>query len=1158
MSVKVSAAELRAMSECGRYPALLARTCALGEAPHAIDYATLLADVLEQEVDDESEGSPRFRRMIEDGELGAAEALLDMGAGGSDDTALLQRERARWEGELRSRFRSVMGRLLLLEPAEDTSLRDLNCRVTELAQDQYLRRYRPGRVVEALDAIGRNLESIARSTAASLREELGRLRKVLEGRAGDRDLGAAVQRLASALDSEEMLPLAVRYAELARRAKDRQLSPQDIRALNTPPESSGRLVRTRASVLASLGGDADARAAIDQLGRLSFASEFEKDRTRDLLRALVPGSLGKFDTQTVADRLRRFLGISPSEHSRPQQSTIGAAFRLELENPRVPSLRKGDRMFRGGVQLLIPLRIDETTAPQVVRNAPQDSVKLLYCPWGLRANPRRGSLGAEMVATFDNVDLLRIAESPIEKRSHAFQQVILPRLPLNRVRPYQAGGPVQPEMFRGRREIIERLKRPKGGTILFSGRMMGKSSILTKIHQDIQADSRVDGAPQQFGVFISNATEDLVGPLVEKLCACLPAVEKKKFEDADRQNHDAPGLRPNQRTERVRKRLANLRAIVTAILRSGRLTILIDEADRFAARDARLPRDESLAWVLRDLEIENPDNLRIVFAGFQTIHRQVIFENGAFANWFGMETLGPLDQEDAAALVREPFADLGFIFASDAGVSRICEFTARHPLLIHEVCARVIDRVDARRGDSLEEEEIVVEAGDVESVCREDQLRDRVRQVLSLNLNDYPRLKLMVYLILYAGAAEGGRSIDLDSFRLEDLRNLLSDYFGSQFNEYFGERSIGALVEELRSLGLVSRQADSYSFANRTFAGMLTEDRQFSDELARLFGVVTDPDRADERRFPTLPTESFERLVHPDTGHVCVIGLPKTMRSTIAKECFSQQQSHVVLEVGGCRAMEDLRERLRAQFKETRKTLSFADLLIKNNVKTVVLDQADDAAASGVLGAVIAELEARRVRMVAFGGAPLARCYAGELAALDVHPICLSRLRSQDIKAWAEGEGDPQIILDSGARSALRASTGGYFPLLVEFRTFAARNLRRSNEKEILPKPEDVLAFQRELRASVIDETLLGAISPLERRLLESLFRQARENGTEVFEWEFVDQIVIEALVGEDAKIRWLDRLEVLYLLDLIQDGTEGDRRVIRIDTKGPLRLVFQ
>ena len=276
--------------------------------------------------------------------------------------------------------------------------------------------------------------------------------------------------------------------------------------------------------------------------------------------------------------------------------------------------------------------------------------------------------------------LARLGEHLLDQRAHAFQQVILLEYRSQRVQPYQGGGPVSPEMFRGRREVISKLKQPRGGTVLFSGRMMGKSSISEQNPHGHPGAKECGGRAkraervhlQRCGGHSASAGREVFG------LARQP--RRRVFKQPSKAG--AYGELETQRAQgKTAKRLENFRQLIGAILNTGiHLAILIDEADKFAAADADKPREESLAWLLRDLEHEMPDNLRVVFAGFQTIHRQVLFENGAFANWFGLVQLGPLDTDDAKALVVEPFADLGFVFTSEAGVERILDFTGRHPL----------------------------------------------------------------------------------------------------------------------------------------------------------------------------------------------------------------------------------------------------------------------------------------------------------------------------------------------------------------------------------------------------------------------------------------------------------------------------------------------
>jgi hypothetical protein len=1162
--------QLRLLEEVTLYPAVLSRLGAVasGTVTESLPIDLLLQDVLEPDLAEETSLDNRFGRLLDEGETAAAQTLKELRGGDPQTGTLILRTKVKFASDIETTLRRVMGLLLILKDTQHPRLRELSTTVDALSRDAYLRAHRPGRLLQLLAPLERELEQLVTETLDRVRREVEDLRAALNP-SNERDLSIALQRLDHVLQSPESLPVAQRLLALAKRALHGQLSPEDLKILHQEGIQRERLVRPRGDFPADVKSAADVLALLGREDpRLKFASEFERDKTRELFRALLPeGEV--LNTAAVARRLLTFLGLPSEIPSDSYRGSLGSSFRIRIPVPRIPALRDGGRYFPQGIQLVVPYRTDESAIPKLLQDTPKDALRIVYFPGRLDRPLRQVFYLDSDVGYIDHVDLLRLGECLQDQRSHAFQQIILPRLPLERVKPYQGGGPVSPEMFRGRRDVIERLKQPRGGTVLFSGRMMGKSSILTKIHNDIQASQRAGSTSREFSVFISNAAEDLLTPLVEKLASMLGGERGSKFLQADRSLAPSPTLRPRDRQERARQRLANFRSLVNILLerRESHLTILLDEADRFAAADAERPRAESLAWLLRDLEQEMPDRLRVVFAGFQTIHHQVLFKSGAFANWFGLEQLGALAEEDAGSLVIEPFADFGFTFASRAGVDRIMEFTGRHPLLIQETCARLMERMAARRRGAPEDETILIQAGDVETVCRDDQLRDRVRQVLSLNLDEYPRLKLMVYLILFAsGMSDSRRSLSLEEFKLDDLKETLIDFYQAQFNDYFDERSIGALVQELMALGLVSRRGDSYEFVNRTFAAMLQEDRGFDNELQRLLERVTNPDRSEVRRFFTLPNEDLERILRLERGHILVLGLPGTLRTFIANALFeSDSRSRTdtfLLSARGCRNLEEVHDRLKAELKERRKTLSLDDLLVKNNIKTIVFDNVDELSGGGALVKLAQQLAERDLRMVAFGGPVLARHYVAELAAYDVDVVPLRRLRPQDIKAWGEqlsgSSGDFQIIFDEERSRSLAKVTGGYFPLLTRFKEFVRR--RSYNAREIIPSLQDVAGFAKDLTPPAVEETLLAPLDPQERGLLAKLYEFASKEDIWDVEWEFIDEMVLSPLASgtQEPLTVWRDRFEVLRLLDLLEERPVAGRRKVLIAKEGPLHIAFK
>lgn len=1159
MSIKT--AELRLIDESNNYPALLSRLAAGDAELTSLD---ALRDALEPDISGITDPRQRFNHLRDQGELGAAQLLRVEGA--REDDGLLA-AKARLRQDLDLLLRQIRGRLLILNDGDPETVKQMSRQVEDLASNDYLREFRPGSLLNQLRLLDELLDKRIEVARERVRRDIEDLRVSIRI-ADDRDFTIAMQRLEQLPSAQETLPTAQRLLVLARRAREGQLSSEDLRLLHQQGSLRGRLTRPR-SDFPQIRQVVEALDLIDRSdGVLRFPGETEREQARRLFRALLPATVNApLNTGIVAQQLGKFIGFR--QHETPaHRSQIGSAFRLHVPAPRIPALRDSERYYPKGIQLLIP--VAESRVQDLLREVPPDSLRIVLVT-GLQEGGLRSPYGSGDLTTLDLVDLLRLGECPLDQRLHAFQQILLPRLPLRRLKPYQGGGPVSPEMFRGRSEIIERLRRPKGGTVLFSGRMMGKSSILTKIYSDIEARRR-SGAPQaeEVGVFLSSASDDLLTPLCDKLTALLGDGEGRRHRDADRAYGPQSMLAPSERRVRSRRRLANLRELIGTLLRRHeRLTILIDEADKFAAADSERTREESVAWLLRDLEFEQPEKLRVIFAGFQTIHHQVLFKNGAFAHWFGLTELGALDHPDAEALVLEPFADFGFVFSSQAATDRILEFTGRHPLLIQEVCSRLMDRVEARRRSDSGEDVVPIQAGDVETVCRDDQLRDRLRQVLSLNLDEYPRLKLMVYLLLFATSTPG-RSLTLEQFRLDDLTAILIEFYEGRFNDYFDKRSISALLQELMALGLVSRRGDSYEFVNRTFAAMLRGDRNFDAELERLLLQVTSPDQAESRRFYTLPNEELERVLRLSRGHALIIGLPQSARSSIAQRLYYQEESQTesdayLMSAAGCRDIDKLTELLMERLKETRRTLSTGDMLVKHAIGTLVLDQADDLCASGAMGMLLEQLGQRDLHLIAFGGAQLARCYLTDLLVrFPTEVVPLRRLRPLDIRAWGEHSGieeggdEFRITFDKQTSELLARVTGGYMALLHPFRSFI-RTGRQWRANEFVPTLKDVEDFAREKITPGAVDRMLTPLLPDERLLLARLYAFAKRERLWEIDWVFIEHDVLEPLRRERGGTHgeWADRLEVLSLLDLVEDRPVKEQRKVLLAHNGPIADLF-
>lgn len=1178
--MKLDAISLEALGESRRYPALLARLSQVGVESGSRQWEAreLLGDVLEGILPADSDAST-FARLLEDGEIAAATKFHELVGFGKRDRMRITTRMSACQQQLQQVRRRVMGLLLLVKGTEEDSLAERRERIQTLEDDALARRLRPGWVIRRLREEEGDLDEIIARQIDMIQQEQKRLSASSQN-TQNRDLAQALQRLGQLLRSRENLPTARNMLQLARRAEEGSLSRDDLKRLHHGGSYRQRVVRPWVDF--DVNGVPEASGIARQFRQPKSFPEIDSPAVRDEAIALFEAlsvRRSRLDVEQAAEKLFEFLGLK-GDLAAPQRSRRGALYTIEFCTPRVASFRSS--RFPGGIQLVIPSSASNSNIAGLLKNAPADCFPIVYYPGRLNRSLLEQLRLPGDIPHFDNYDLLRLCETPVEQRELGFQQVILPRAPFHVVKPWQLGGPVSAEMFKGRQEVIASLKVEKGNTVLFSGRMMGKSSILDRIYRDIESDAQ---HPRQRAIKISNSRAELFRALTNELADLLPANETKRVKAKVDRIEDASAQSPAQIDERARQRLNLIGKVLDTFFEDedARLWILIDEADRFAAEDARKPRDHSIAWLLRDREFNQPERLRVVFAGFQTIHNQVIAENGAFANWYGIKQLSTLEDSDARALIVEPFADFAFSFASEAGVDRILEFTGGHPLLIQEVCARLMERTQARRTGSLEDEVIMIEAGDVEVVCRDDQLRDRLHQVLSLNLNENPRLKLMVYLILYSCGTGSEATLRLEDFSLASLKGELIKWYGDQFNEYFDEKNIGALIARLKALGLIRSHGASYEFVNQTFARMLLESPNFEQELEKLLSYVTDPVQGQHRRFVTLPNEHLERVTHnresEEKQNLLFIGLPETRGEYIAQKLFGHVDSgddyqdgealnyssdtRVFLLSGAeCCEVEDVRDVLKRALKETRKTLSLADFMVKNDLETLVITQADKLAESGALLEISRSLNERDCYVFAFGGAPLARAYVRRLFTENFDTIRLERLRAPDIVRWGHQylpqEEDHAIIFDDHCSRSVRRATGGYLPLVREFAEFVRKSHQSAGE--YLPSQEDVRKFEKLGQSDTIQKALLSELTEFEAQFIGGFYRYAATEDIWAFERDLIESIVLPHLseqLGLDSSAM-RDALEVLQLLDLIGRVTDEGARLVQLDRKGPLARFFQ
>lgn len=1137
---------IKMAGEVERYPALLAWLQYLHTSGAIPDLAYPACHLDENPWEDIAGTSDLFDRYVERGETGAAQYLARKYPELLGDKVVLRRKSQLVQqfAEARLNARDV---LVQIKEANSATGRQFAGRLGAVEEDMVLTSFRLGLALERIQGITQEmLKAVEEERERVLHEAKGLLDSVRD----NSDIETAVKRIEEVASLPEGLATAAHLLGIAKRAEAGTMSQDDIRLLYSASSDNVRLVRPWSEIRAIVADASNPAALAERLGReslirdLHVPAEFDRDRLRDLLASLCEYS-GSINTNTVADRLGVFLGLS-FKRVEDHRGRYGSSFPFTINTARHKDLSGKDRQL----YLSVPLRgTDPSAFSQLYKmlvDADGQALPILLYP-GI-ADPERAlsqllGINESELLFLDCIDLLRIAEVPIAQRVVALQQVLLPRMPSLGKRTYQTGGPVASELFRGRRNIIDELTSPRGKTVLFSGRMMGKSSVLNRIRD------RIEASPQEkhHCVLLGIATGVLLDPLMNKLTTFVSPREKSEIQRGQERLVPSPQDSPKLQRDKERAKVQLLRTVIESICADNRLTILIDEADTFAKNDSAKDRELSLAWLLRDLENHAPDKLRVVFAGFQTLHHEVIAANGAFANWFGQCQLGPLEREEAISLIKEPLADFGIQFISDAGVERILEFSGRYPLLIQEVCARLMERAMARRSQPIKpgDEIMTLRAGEVEMVCREETLGTRLHQVLSLNLDQYPRLKLVTYLTLQAGLYRpaGSEANQADLFRIEDVQSMLVDWYGDKLSEYFSETSLPGLIEELESLGLIARYGDGYRFVNRTFVGMLRDNPNFESELLSLLEQVANPRKSESRRYWSLPKEHLDTLLR-SRNHILLVGLPGTLKSEVVKTLFERGEtgSSVLLSDPGIDDAGAVHAQLKQQLREERKTLSLGDLCVKAGIETLVLDC--PKLPTTEIGAIAQELSVRaHIRLVAAADVPVARKFVSNPLP-NFEMIALRRLGPEDIKAWGEkpykrqdGRDEFSLVIDQKTAASLVRATCGYFPLLLQFRQHCERNMTRASE--YYPSEQHVEAFRKSLTPQKLHGVLLSSLETVELDTLRLLLEAAisLEPAQPKLDCAWAQELILEKVPNDEVEFNdRLNAMDLLVLLDLITE----------------------
>ncbi len=501
-------------------------------------------------------------------------------------------------------------------------------------------------------------------------------------------------------------------------------------------------------------------------------------------------------------------------------------------------------------------------------------------------------------------------------------------LPFTWGHPYiTKGETVAREMFVGRENEVRDLLDDTGGCIVFGGRQLGKSALLTHIR-------RQSHDPKE-GEFIVYIDVDDLGVEPQTHEEMTETFWQRVAEQLIREE----AIEIDKSVKRRNKYFSEItRPAIKQSLQKGRakrIFLLLDEADDLLDCDSSL--DFQLVRQLRALMAETERRFKVVFAGLQSVQRYKNWENHPFAQLGAEIMIDPLPPVAAQELIIRPFRSLGFAFENTRLVLRILSLTNYHPGLIQIFCYRLLEKLYAKWQKRDTNTPIrTISFDDIVSVERDNSLREDIRNRFDWTLDLDDRYKVITYALVLTSNPNEPR-------RETEFMQLGKDWWPSVFND-MDLQGLRAVLEEMVGLGVLLRdekdQIRQYRLRSPNLLRLLGPQEAIEEELERLISLDR-PNRPNPRNFHAKidpksdlfgPLSKEQEGQIADTTHpfslVIVRGnsamglrdvkqhVGKLMKEiTVPREELREWQEKPLKNVGGVLTTERVLDQLREIFK---------------------------------------------------------------------------------------------------------------------------------------------------------------------------------------------------------------------------------------------------
>lgn len=437
-----------------------------------------------------------------------------------------------------------------------------------------------------------------------------------------------------------------------------------------------------------------------------------------------------------------------------------------------------------------------------------------------QAFARRMRRDKQTALLIDETQLLHLATLDGDRMERLFACA----LPFGYVQPYTTSpGKIPREMFFGRRSEIDKIvSLSSDGCLVYGGRQLGKSALLNqirKIHHDA-SENRLAFHIVIDRIAISGRPAELIW---DEIASAL----------------ETDGVAP--------KRLMGADAVLSAIRKwlerhpSGRILMMLDEADMFLASEARTGFPN--LGLLKDLMEATERKFKVVFAGLHNIRRLAKAANSPLVHLGDPICIGPLNTSvvsgrEARRLVTAPMRAAGFDYADEGFASDILARVGYYPSLVQVFCKGLLEGLAGQSrlpGEGprwkLSREQIF-EGVSAQDIAR--QIRERFQWTLNLD----PRYEVIAKsLALHRLAEENGHADVLRNGLTAEKVFEYAAIWWPHGLEQLDQDDFRAFLDEMVDLGVLARYgADKrrYGLRSAQVAQLLGREEELVEQILHI------------------------------------------------------------------------------------------------------------------------------------------------------------------------------------------------------------------------------------------------------------------------------------------------------------------------------------